>query len=50
MAAKVDRKLEADAALNRRLQRLGLDGQEESWIDRYLLCNHLVDPRAALPR
>jgi len=40
----------ADTAINRRLQRLGLDGQEESWIDRYVLCNHLVNPDAALPR
>jgi len=40
----------SEAALNRRLQRLGLNGQEESWIDRYVLCNHLVDPASAMPR
>ncbi|HUN75785.1 MAG TPA: glycogen/starch/alpha-glucan phosphorylase [Steroidobacteraceae bacterium] len=40
----------ADTALNRRLERLGIDGQEESWIDRYVLCNHLVSPGNALPR
>jgi starch phosphorylase len=39
-----------DAALERRLQRLGLAGQEEHWTDRYLLCNHLVDPRIARSR
>jgi glycogen phosphorylase len=50
MATRPEHKPDADPALNRRLQRLGLDGQEESWIDRYVLCNHLVDPDAAMPR
>jgi glycogen phosphorylase len=50
MATPTHSRHEADAALNRRLQRLGLDGQQESWIDRYVLCNHLVDPAAAMPR
>ena len=50
MAPRPDPRPQADTALNRRLERLGLDGQEESWIDRYVLCNHLVDPGAAMPR
>ncbi len=50
MASRADRMMSADGALNRRLQRLGLEGHEESWIDRYVLCNHLVSPNAALPR
>jgi glycogen phosphorylase len=50
MAARIVPRPDADNALNRRLQRLGLDGQEESWIDRYVLCNHLVDPGSAMPR
>src|SRR5262245_65699707 len=39
-----------DPALERRLERLGLTGHEEQWTDRYLLCNHLVDPRSATSR
>jgi Histidine phosphatase superfamily (branch 1) len=39
-----------DAALERRLDRLGLTGQEDDWTDRYLLCEHLVDLRTTLPR
>src|SRR5262245_13182795 len=39
-----------DAALDRRLDRLGLSGHEEEWADRYLLCNHLVDPQSAKSR
>src|SRR5262245_42340427 len=39
-----------DAALERRLERLGLIGKEDDWTDRYLLCEHLVDPATALPR
>jgi len=50
MADKVAHKVAADTALTRRLERLGLDGQEESWIDRYVLCNHLLSPEDALPR
>jgi len=50
MTAKIDRIPGVDTALNRRLQRLGLDGQEESWIDRYVLCNHLLNPSAAMSR
>ncbi|HUA22799.1 MAG TPA: glycogen/starch/alpha-glucan phosphorylase, partial [Steroidobacteraceae bacterium] len=50
MADPADRISSADTALNRRLQRLGLEGQEDSWIDRYVLCDHLVSPQAALSR
>jgi starch phosphorylase len=40
----------SDAALERRLKRLGLTGKEDEWTDRYLLCDHLVDPATARPR
>src|SRR5262245_47526173 len=40
----------SDPALERRLERLGLTGQEEQWTDRYLLCNHLLDPNTAKSR
>jgi starch phosphorylase len=40
----------ADAALERRLERLGLSGKEDDWTNRYLLSEHLVDPPAARPR
>ncbi|HET9390041.1 MAG TPA: glycogen/starch/alpha-glucan phosphorylase [Steroidobacteraceae bacterium] len=36
-----------EPALARRLERLGLSGQPDQWTERYLLCEHLVDPRAA---
>jgi starch phosphorylase len=36
--------------LARRLERLGLAGDEHAWIDRYILCEHLVDPPAARAR
>src|SRR5215475_11626779 len=39
-----------DPILERRLERLGLTGNDEHWTDRYLLCNHLVDPKIAKPR
>jgi starch phosphorylase len=41
---------EADAALERRLGRLGLNGRENEWTDRYLTCGHVVDPPLARPR
>ncbi len=50
MAGGADRIANANTALHRRLQRLGLEGHEESWIDRYVLCHHLVSPHGALPR
>ena len=37
-------------ALEHRLQRLGLTGREDSWTDRYLLCEHLLDPQSAKDR
>ena len=40
----------AGSALERRLDRLGLTGKEDAWLDRYLLCEHLVDPLSARPR
>jgi starch phosphorylase len=36
-----------DPALTRRLERLGLAAREEQWTERYLLCQHLVDPPLA---
>jgi starch phosphorylase len=39
-----------DFALKRRLERLGLTGHEDSWADRYLLCNHLLSPSSATSR
>ena len=50
MPSTVDRKTAVDAALERRLERLGLAGHEHEWTDRYLLCNHLLSPGAAGPR
>src|SRR5262245_1294444 len=41
---------QTDSALERRLERLGLVGQQDHWTDRYLLCNHLVDPPSAKSR
>jgi starch phosphorylase len=39
-----------DAALERRLKRLGLARDEDDWPDRYLLCEHIVDPASARTR
>jgi len=50
MAQTVEHKTAADPALERRLERLGLAGHEKEWTDRYLLCNHLLNPRSAEPR
>ncbi|HEX4024421.1 MAG TPA: glycogen/starch/alpha-glucan phosphorylase [Steroidobacteraceae bacterium] len=47
MPGNTDPRRIADTALHRRLQRLGLEGREESWIDRYVLCGHLVRPQDA---
>ncbi len=49
-AATVSRAAVTDAALERRLDRLGLTGKEDDWTDRYLLCEHLLDPSTARPR
>ena len=40
----------AEPALERRLEQLGLTGEEDHWTDRYLLCDHLVDPPQAKTR
>ena len=40
----------AHADLERRLERLGLSGKEGEWADRYLMCDHLLDPLVARPR
>jgi starch phosphorylase len=40
-----------DAALERRLHRLGLtSSSDDSWTDRYVLCEHAVDPSVAPAR
>ncbi|HUI59872.1 MAG TPA: glycogen/starch/alpha-glucan phosphorylase, partial [Steroidobacteraceae bacterium] len=39
-----------DLAMARRLERLGLAGHEDQWTERYLLCEHLVDPVTARSR
>jgi starch phosphorylase len=38
------------AAIDRRLKRLGLNQDEDNWTDRYLLCEHIVDPETARVR
>jgi glycogen phosphorylase len=51
MVARSDKQPKlTDAAMERRLERLGLTGKEDAWADRYLLCDHMVDPAAALER
>ena len=37
----------SDPAMARRLERLGLARHEDQWTERYLLCQHLVDPALA---
>src|SRR5262249_40378789 len=41
---------EYDEAIERRLKRLGLTTDTDDWTDRYLLCEHIVDPGIARPR
>jgi starch phosphorylase len=50
MSKAAKRQFTVDAALERRLERLGLTGNEHDWVDRYLLCNHLLNPSTARPR
>src|SRR5215813_12324522 len=51
MAETTERSLAAiDAALERRLRRLGFTSDDDAWTDRYLLCEHFVDPAAAPSR
>jgi glycogen phosphorylase len=47
MLKTVERTTTTDSALGRRLDQLGLTGHESNWTDRYLLCDHLVDPPSA---
>ncbi|MEJ1964893.1 MAG: hypothetical protein WDO56_26510 [Gammaproteobacteria bacterium] len=51
MNDSTDGELPISAALERRLERLGLLGREGTWADRYLLCEHALDPphRASAP-
>src|SRR5262245_66493014 len=50
MAEAAVRSLPTESALERRLHRLGLTGKDDDWTDRYLLCEHIVDPQSARPR
>jgi starch phosphorylase len=50
MSKDPSREIAMDAALERRLERLGLAGKENGWTDRYLLCGHLEDEQTASPR
>lgn len=50
MRNTVERKPVVHSVLEHRLERLGLAGHEKEWIDRYLLCNHLLSPLSAKPR
>ncbi len=50
MAKRANQDRAGNTALNRRLQTLGVESPQDSWIDRYVLCHHLVDPKSALPR
>jgi starch phosphorylase len=49
-ARPIGAKASIDAALERRLDRLGLAGKEDAWADRYLLCEHILDPATARAR
>ena len=37
-------------AVERRLERLGMTGNDDEWAERYVLCDQLVDPKLARPR
>jgi glycogen phosphorylase len=39
-----------ETALERRLRRLGLTGDNNDWTDRYVLCEHILAPATAQPR
>jgi starch phosphorylase len=45
-----DHTLTSDAALERPLENIGLTGKADDWAERYLKCEHLVDPTLARPR
>jgi len=50
MAASSHRPPADSQALERRLHRLGLGGDAEGWADRYVLCEHVLEPGAARAR
>jgi starch phosphorylase len=50
MSTPVEHNPAVAPAMERRLERLGLAGHEREWTDRYLLCNHLLNPPSAGPR
>jgi glycogen phosphorylase len=39
-----------DPTIERRLERLGLNGRDGVWADRYVLCEHVLDPPVAPAR
>jgi starch phosphorylase len=45
-----DSDTDLEPTLKRRLHRLGLADHEDTWIERYILCNHLLSPLSAQPR
>jgi len=47
---RVAGKTSANPVLEHRLERLGFAGHEQDWLDRYLLCDHLLSPPSAKPR
>ena len=47
MARTADSVAPDHATLERRLKRLGFTDQEVDWTDRYLVCEHIVEPRTA---
>src|SRR5262245_53797203 len=47
---KITNHADAGAELDPRLKLLGLTKDEDDWADRYLLCEHIVDPATARSR
>jgi starch phosphorylase len=50
MVSTGERSQAVDEALERRLRRLGFTSDDDAWADRYLLCEHFVDPPSAPSR
>jgi glycogen phosphorylase len=50
MTVTPSEKFNVDPTMERRLERLGLSSQDEKWTERYVLCEHLVDPPTARDR
>jgi starch phosphorylase len=50
MAEMTQGSSETTDALERRLKRLGFSQRDGGWADRYLLCEHIVDPALARSR